>query len=363
MPELSDLKITFLAGTLGQGGAERQLYYILKTLKQSRADIRLLCLTRGEFWEEPIRQLDIPCIWVGQSSSRPARLSRIFAELRTHRPGVVQSQHFYTNLYAAAAARVLGLPEIGALRNDVVSEIKDAGKILGPLSLRLPRRLVANSQAAMRTAVELGIPQSRLYLLRNVVDTDQFRPSPHRESGLIRIVTAGRLVEQKRFDRFLNMIARLRSKSSQPFKALIYGQGPLRPRLERQARELGLSPGAVEFKGVVADATEVYGNSDIFMLTSDWEGTPNVVLEAMSSGLPVVSTDVGDLGEMIEDEQTGYVRHPGDEDGLCDSLLRLIESPDLRREIGRRARQQVINACSLHSLPQSLQSLYQNMLL
>src|SRR5579862_4193219 len=97
--DLAKLKICFLAGTLGQGGAERQLFYNLKALRECGADVRLLCLGQHEFWEDPIRRLGIPIIYVGRSKSKLKRLVRIVAELHRDRPAIFQSQHFYTSAY------------------------------------------------------------------------------------------------------------------------------------------------------------------------------------------------------------------------------------------------------------------------
>src|SRR5215510_2403397 len=107
MLDLPKLNICFVAGTLGQGGAERQLYYMLRELRENGATPRLLSLTRGEFWESRISELGVPITWIGESPSRLKRLSKIIATLRAEPPDVLQSQHFYTNLYVAGAARAL----------------------------------------------------------------------------------------------------------------------------------------------------------------------------------------------------------------------------------------------------------------
>ena len=112
-----NLKISFVAGTLGKGGAEQQLFYCLKTLKGLGADVTLLCLTRDEFWEKPISALGIPVTWVGKNPNRSARALRIAAEARRIRPQIVQSQHFYTNLYAMAAAKASGAIDVGVARS------------------------------------------------------------------------------------------------------------------------------------------------------------------------------------------------------------------------------------------------------
>jgi glycosyltransferase involved in cell wall biosynthesis len=289
----SKIGITFLAGTLGCGGAERQLYYILKTLKGEGHDVRLLCLKRGEFWEKEIRELDIPIIWVGQHESRLRRLLRIISELKTQRPDIVQSQHFYTNLYAFVAARVLGIKEIGAVRGDLRGDVGAGNFILGQLSLRLPRMIAANSRAAIQEGVSLGVASSRLFFLPNVVDSELFKSiSRDRNRSVVKLLAVGSLTKQKRLDRFLSIVKRLQSKEQYRFEAAIVGDGACRSELENKAHQLGLFPPTLVFKGNVADVNYIYQDADILLLTSDSEGTPNVILEAMAAQLPVVSTNV-----------------------------------------------------------------------
>lgn len=147
--KLAGVRLLFVVGTLGQGGAERQLFYILQALITLGARPRLLCLTESEFWHEPIRKLGVEVVFVGARHSRPARLLRIIKEARVYQPHVVQSQHFYTNLYATLAARIVRSREIGAIRNDGFSEIRSGGPLFGRLNSLLPRLLAANSRAAM----------------------------------------------------------------------------------------------------------------------------------------------------------------------------------------------------------------------
>jgi glycosyltransferase involved in cell wall biosynthesis len=357
--DLEGLPVAFLAGTLGQGGAERQLFYILRALKSCGAAVRLLSLTQGEFWESRIQSLGIPVAWVGEKPSRMLRSLRVINELRRKPPRIVHSQHFYTNLYAVAAARALRSREIGAIRNDVWSEIRENGPILGRLSLRAPSTLAANSRAAIRNATECGVAASRLHFLPNVVDTDRFRPSrsiPCTQE--IAILAAGRIVAQKRHDRLLRVMARVREQSNVPVRLLIAGDGPLRSSIEEQAAGMGLLPDSLAFLGAVADLAPVYQAADIFLLTSDHEGTPNVVLEAMACGLPVVATGVGGVPEILQDGIDGFLVPPSEEDLMVQRLLTLIEGKDRRIAFGDAARKRIEREYSPESLKTSLQQLY-----
>ena len=351
-------RIAFLAGTLGKGGAEQQLYYMLRALKNAGHDLKLLCLTHNEFWQEPIQRLEIPVVWVGQSHARLARVRTIIQELRAFDPGLIQSAHFYTNLYAVAAGRVLGVPEIGAIRNDVWNEIQDGNPFLGRLNLRMPRLVAANSKAGAETAISLGVARSRCFFLPNVVDTDRFSAlTPH--AGPVHLLAAARLVEQKKLDRFLRVIHRLRKQAqTPPFSASIAGGGPLETPLKALAAELGLGSDILTFEGPVAELAPVYRRANIFVLTSDYEGAPNVILEAMASGLPVVATSVGGVPEIIQDGETGFIVAPGDEEALCTTLLRLMNDSGLRETIGAAARQYVLEQRSVHRLPSYLDRLH-----
>jgi len=157
MHNLSGLKITFLAGTLGQGGAEQQLFYILKTLKENGVKVILFCLTQGEYWERKIKELGIPVIWVGESAFKFIRLLKIIRELKKNPPDIFQSQHFFANLYVVIASRILSIKDIGAIRNDVINELEINGKFFGRCNLHLPSQLFVNSLNGYNNAIKKGI--------------------------------------------------------------------------------------------------------------------------------------------------------------------------------------------------------------
>ncbi len=352
------LRICFIAGTLGQGGAERQLFYILKALQGLGSDISLLSLTKGEFWEERIRDLGIPVVWVGRNATRMWRFARMLSELRKLKPDVVQSQHFFTNTYAAMCGRVLGFRSIGAIRNDAISEIHDTGQFPGRVSLRLPRLIAANSMNGLANAVDLGLDTRRVVHLPNVVDTDDFLPAVRRRGGPVTILAVGRFERQKRFDRLLTVLPLLKERTDASLRALIVGSGPELAGLQKRARESNLFPGIVQFLPHQAKMADVYRESDILVLTSDWEGTPNVVLEAMASGLPVVATAVGGVPEIVRDGITGFLVSPDDTKSTTDRLLELVCNASLREEMGRAARKDVEQNHSLERLPEFLARVY-----
>ena len=206
---LCDRDICFIAGSLGQGGAERQLYYMLRALSSSGARVRVLSLTSGEFWERRIQDLGVEVVYIGCARSRVGRLRAIVSHLRRRRPDFIQSQHFFANLYAALAGRCTGIADIGAIRSNAHHEIRNGGPVFGRLNLRLPRALFVNSRAALENAVRQRVRRERLHFVGNVVDTHTFAPAACTDRETIRILSVGRLIALKRHDLLLRAAAAL----------------------------------------------------------------------------------------------------------------------------------------------------------
>jgi len=358
MVNLSDLRIAFVAGTLGQGGAERQLYYNLRVLRQSGAQIKVYCLTRGEFWEEPIQALGVPVHWIGASSSRIRRLMSLWLALRHSPVHIVQSQHFFVNAYAAVGARMTGAKSIGAVRSNGQVEYNELGNLGGRLSSQIPDILAANSEYGLKAMLRLGVRDRKLFFLPNVTDTELFSPADNicRTVGL-KLLFVGQLEPKKRPDRFLRVVGKLLKKLSCTLIADIYGEGTLATSLTKEAEDLKISS-CIHWRGCRDNVISAYRDADCLLLTSDCEGTPNVVIEAMACGLPVVATRVGGVPEVVQEGVTGYLFEPDNEAGMAKTLVDLAQNPLLRLQMGRNARQRVIEKHSLEALPKHLRNLY-----
>lgn len=356
---LRGLRVCFIAGTLGQGGAERQLFYMASALKDAGAQVLVLGLTEGEVWESRLQAIGIPVKFIGASASRLKRLVAVFKAARAFRANIVQSQHFYTNGYSAITARLQSAYAIGAVRNDGFSDLQDCGRGFGPLCLHLPHCLAVNSRAAMRNLESLGYRREKLKHLPNVIDAKRFCPPASRNGNFLTILGIGRLVPQKRFDRFLRIVALINNQlPARPFKALIAGEGPLRRELELLARKFGLAPGLVEFCGNVMDVQLLYRRTHLLLVTSDHEGTPNVVMEAMASGLPVVATGVGDIADLVQHGTSGFVADPADEEGIARALANLLKNDGTREAMGICGRALIQSHHALDCLAGHLARLY-----
>ncbi|MEM1297367.1 MAG: glycosyltransferase, partial [Verrucomicrobiota bacterium] len=168
-------------------------------------------------------------------------------------------------------------------------------------------------------------------------------PAPSEQR--VRVVSCGRLIEFKGFQHLIAASA-LAAKQSVRVEVELLGDGPWRERLEAQAKDLKVAD-RVHFRGTVGldEMKTSFGESDVFALPCIFseEGAsdmfPTVITEAMFTGLPVVSTSVAGVPELVQDGETGFVLEPGDEDGLAEVLIRLAREAGLAAKLGAGGKQ------------------------
>jgi glycosyltransferase involved in cell wall biosynthesis len=179
-------------------------------------------------------------------------------------------------------------------------------------------------------------------------------------AGVPVVATVGRLTAIKRHQLFLETVARV--KQTRPdVVALVAGDGELRHELESYAKSLGLD-GTVRWLGWRRDLATVYGATDVFVLTSRNEGTPVAMIEAMASGVPPVSTDVGGVKDVIESAAVGVRIGSDDAASLAEPIEALLANPNRRRAIGDAARERVLGRFGIDRLVDDVTTLYRDLL-
>jgi glycosyltransferase involved in cell wall biosynthesis len=342
------------------------LFYLARALRSSKVDVRVYSLTRGDYYEGHLKAIGVPPVYIGRYASVLYRLVAFVSSLQEFQPHVIQSAHFFTNLYVAIAARFCGAVGMGTVRSDGIYDRSSNGR-WGRWLLNGPAFIVTNSLAAWRNASRAGRAPGSVKVLFNVVDLVEFDQCANRGTGrpkasrALRAAAVGSLIPVKRFDLFLRALA-LARRSVGVLGGLILGDGPERARLEALARDLGLTPDGVTFLGRREDVPELLAGSDILVLTSDHEGFPNVVLEGMAAGLPIVTTPAGDAPQVVRDGVSGYVVPFDDAEALASRIVELAKSAELRERLGQEGRRIAEQKYSLSELgPQAL-SLYAEVL-
>jgi len=244
--------------------------------------------------------------------------------------------------------RVLGLPYVVSLRGGDVPGFEPEAlaryhRLAGGVIRRLWRSadaVVANSHGLAALARK-SAPWLSVEVIPNGVDPARFAPRfLPRDWGEPRFGFAGRLVRQKGVDVLLQALARLPRETNVHLE--IVGDGPERPALEAQAEALGLSD-RVFFKGWLPSSRmpAFYQRIDLLVLPSREEGMPNVVLEAMAAGLPVMATRVAGTEELVLAGGTGWLTRPGDPDALAVCLAQAAADAGQRERLGRAGRERV----------------------
>ena len=196
------------------------------------------------------------------------------------------------------------------------------------------REILVPSQVLYCMATQTWrLPRKRVHYVPNGIDLSRFSPRATGRDGVPVIGTVAALRAEKNLSRLLHAVAAMRN----PARLVIVGGGPEREMLGVLAAELGIAE-RVTFAGHQTDTAPFYRDFDIFALSSDTEQMPLSVLEAMAAGLPVVSTDVGDVAGMVSAENTRFIVDQNPEN-LANALDGLAGNDELRRSLGRSNRQ------------------------
>lgn len=361
MATFSRLKICFLAGTLGMGGAEKQLYLLCKLLRDQGVDVHVMSFTNGEHWQAPIQALGVPIHWVGKRPNKLAKILAIRKVIRYVNPDICQCQHFFTNLFAALACKGTGTKVIGAVRSNIHQEMASRNKWLCLWSLKWPNLIFANSQQAINAAPTYGVSPVRFRYLPNILDLADLPQVKPAKKDRYQIVGLGRMIALKKWDNFLRCLQTLKEQGL-AVKGTLVGDGPEREALQQYAKELGLAAQDVAFAGRVKDVRPFLASSDLLLATSSLEGMPNAVMEAMACGLPVVSTSVGAVPDLISHRETGMIAEVDDVAGLSQHCTELLRNYDLRRKIGRQGRAFIQQNHAPKAVLGHLETLYEEVL-
>jgi GalNAc-alpha-(1->4)-GalNAc-alpha-(1->3)-diNAcBac-PP-undecaprenol alpha-1,4-N-acetyl-D-galactosaminyltransferase len=341
-------RIGFVIDDLGHGGAQRQLVLIASALRHEFA-LRVVVLSSTvEPHATALRALGIPVTVIRRRSNLDAwRLAGLVRALR----GVDVIHGFLdaSNVYAFLAARALGCSTVLFLNSDRIM-LGGARRRLLTWMLHHADAVTVNSAAGETFLTRsLRIPPARVHRVPNIVPAAPPAPGP-RDGPVIGCV--GRLVAIKRFDAVIAALPRVREVVPGA-RLVIVGDGPEHAPLQALARKLGVAD-AVTLAGASDSPLEAMAGMSCLVLASAFEGLPNVALEAMSLGLPVVAAPAGDLAAIVEDGVTGVHAADTSPQALAAAIVRALTDTDLRaaarREGPGRMRERFSEALVLRDL-------------
>ena len=267
---------------------------------------------------------------------------------------IVHTCDFYANVFGLPAAALAGVPvRIGSRRE--LNPDKSTAKIaLQRGSYAAAHRIVANSSAAARRLRLEGVPASKIRIITNGIALDRF--TAHNPATHSRIVTVANLRHEKAHEVLIEAASAL-LPSHPGIEFLIVGDGPRKAELEAMVRMRGLAA-SFSFLGQRDDVPALLGSAHVFVLPSRSEASPNSVIEAMASGLPVVAAATGGLVEIVEHERTGLLVPADDVQGFAAAINRLLRDRELATRMGRAARVSVAERYSFDRMVDAFEELY-----
>jgi glycosyltransferase involved in cell wall biosynthesis len=334
-------RLLYLVGQLRAGGLERQLYNLLQAMDRKRfcPEVAVWNYSETDINACRIKSLGVPIHSFSPQISSFRKLMAFRRLVTILAPEVVHSYTFFTNFPAYWGVLGRGAIAIGSVRSDLAWAISDSGPWIGRLCSRWPRLQIFNSFSAAEQVLRRPafFAPERVTVIRNGIDLRHFSYSPPIPQWPPLIVGVGSLVAVKRWDRLLKAAQALKQQGHR-FALRIAGNGPLLADLKALAQHLGLTD-CVELLGHSDDIPDLIAKASFLVHTSESEGCPNVVMEAMASGRAVVATAVGDVPSLVEEGKTGFVVPNGDERTLLERMATLIMDVELCRQMGRNARE------------------------
>lgn len=341
MPSTEPIRLTVLLQDLEFGGTQRYAIHLLKRINRELFTPELWVLRGGSDMLPAAQATGVNIVHLSRSSwVGPRALTNLARRLCSHRPHILYTLTVVPNIWGRIFGGITRVPVVVSGYRSLFPNQRE--RWLWSLS----DRIICNAHALKEIMIQrYRVPAERIAVVPNAVDTDYFQPGPGPDPSHPTVLSIGRLVDDKDP---LNLLEGFRLAAEQLPRAqfAIMGNGALKSELEARIvahfldARIRLLPG-------VPDVRPVMRGAAVFVLASVREASPNVIIEAMAMGLPVVATRVGGIPELVVDGKTGFLVEPGDPKGLADAVITVLADEDRRIEMGRVGRQR---AEKFHSL-------------
>lgn len=365
------VKIIYLIGQLGYGGAERQLLELVRRLPRRTFEPIVCCLSEPG----PIgREMRRAGVRVESFRKRGGALSRCTFELweliRRERPAILHTYLFSANWRGLIAGRLARVPIVVSSVRNVDIHPNAFLTMFDRVLSGLVDRMTANAESVKEyVSSRHGVDPAKIRVIYNGVAVDEIasavdsRAAQRRKKGASRgptVAMIASLTPKKDHATFLEA-AVLVQKELPGVRFLAVGDGPLRGELVGKSRAMGLGD-SLTFPGATSDPVALLSDIDLSVLTSLKEGCSNVVLESMAASLPVVVTDVGGNREVVADGVTGYIVPAGDAQQVAARIVELLRDEELRRRMGQAGRVRVRELFSVERMVSETTAFYLEML-
>jgi glycosyltransferase involved in cell wall biosynthesis len=351
-------KIIQIIDSLGPGGAERLLAAYAPGIARLGFDVEVVVLheKKGNFMREPLQAAGIPVTMVEVSKLR--RLDQIAGfhrALKRFKPDLIHAHLEFSSLLGSISGRLTGTPVVTTLHTldepNLGSKRDTRRWLMYRAMAKFADRVICLTKANADIARRTGLGDAPIMILPNGVEVDAFSaPAPTSRTEIRAglgipddaplVVSVCVLRPEKALDVLLQAFPAV--TASQPAAhLLIVGDGPMMQPLTDMARAGGLTD-RVHFAGYRKDVAAIMRSADIFVLPTRFDAQPTVIMEAMASGLPIVSTTYSGIPDMVENGVQGTLVEPGDVPALAEALIDLIRDPAKAKAFGEAGHKRAV---------------------
>lgn len=356
-------RILHIVPNFGTGGAERLVVDLVDAADTQRLELFVVSLyaESGRMLEKEIREKRLAVRFLDKRPGLDLRMIwRLYRTLRNFRPEVVHT-HLSVLRYGLLPIVVCRIPaRLHTMHNVAGNETDFVGRVVRRIAFRFCNVIPVSISFLIRDTVrQVYGPRVHSPVVYNGIPTQRFVRASQtltEPDQRLRLIHVGRFAPQKNHCLLLEAFA-LAASSNPTINLRLVGDGPLKASVERQTIEKQISE-RVQFLGERDDVPDLLEQSDMFVLSSDWEGMPLTLLEAMAAGKPVIATAVGGVPELVEDGRTGLLVPPKDVNALCKAILQMAEDPALRLHLGKAGQQRAVELFDLSRTAKGYESLY-----
>lgn len=365
-------RVLHIIPNFGPGGAERMAVNLIRGLVQDRFDVAAVSLydRQGTDLELMLQESGVPVWYLGKRLGFDPRMYvRLNQVLRRLQPDVIHTHQYVLRYVWPLPAYRRAAVRVHTVHNVAEKEVDAPGRWLHHMAFRsgvVPVAIAHAVSLSLRRVYGLkatplipnGIPVERYN--NPTVPRTNWRLGEGFDDEAVLFVSIGRLDPQKNHALLLKAFAEGPAATDPRTQLLIVGEGSLRPILEQQAMTLGLSH-RVRFLGFRTDIPEVLAAADVFVSSSDYEGNPLAVMEAMAAGKPVIATAVGGVPELVEHERTGILVKSRDVQALATAMNRFLKNAPERIAMGRQGALKAAELFDVRTMVAAYERLYESL--
>jgi len=366
------LRVMYVIDDLGLGGAQRQLVELLKGLPRDGYDIQVISLSTTKVdYAKALQEAGIRLVQIPQAGKWDWRcFFTLLKTIRRTKPSIVHTWLFTADLYGRLVAWLAGVPVIISAVRSVEPDKPRHYVWVDRLLRRITHAFTVNARAIGEVLIAReGVDASKIFTVYNGLDLARFDPASMDgvvrrrigvEDGVPLVGIVGRLAPVKDHATFLHAAAQVLLEVPRA-QFLVVGSGLLHRKVHEIAHELGIEA-HVHFLDGWADISEIFAALDLSVVSSEYEGCCNVILEAMAMGKPVVATAVGGNPELVIEGETGLLVPPKDPQRLAEAIVQVLHDPHHAKAMGYQARRLVEARFTLQRMVQETEQLYQQLL-